>query len=546
MIINGEKWACEACVRGHRVSNCQHSGRWTPPRAESVPTCVPDNGGDFADGVLVDRPLQHINKKGRPVSQCPHCRGLRKSRSAHVRCDCGEKPHSQAQCSPLQKVDPGRESSWHTTLPHARRACRVLTGGWPTGDRALCCCTHGSKCTCSLKKEPQLGSVPELDGDLTGPPRPTLHRPRLSATQSEASLMVFANGHHKPAHKHSHMIHKRATPYRIPRRHGGPRHPNLARRSADDLPTDDPVEVGSVTSPIHEPMVQHDVRLVRSEHGSPHLSVSPDLGHMRGALPPLDLSFSNFHSPSTDRPPYEMSGWTPNSMDTYFCATPDSDQPIFSAGLEPPSVDWSAFDLRVGSAGYGSTTHGQRPSYGSFDYNHAGPAYADSTAASDNDELGAFGVPSPLHPPSLVLNHFSSDVSEACESDSYRLSSSSSMHGLPQISLLASGDLEGMTSEDFLAGAATAAATFHSTDALMESGSTPFVPASYSLAEPSKLAPTSAPANDKRYSLPLSTEPMHSLWGPPLDGLPGRHSSSPVGTASESRVPQAVWAAQGS
>jgi len=27
MIINGEKYACEACVRGHRVSNCQHHGK---------------------------------------------------------------------------------------------------------------------------------------------------------------------------------------------------------------------------------------------------------------------------------------------------------------------------------------------------------------------------------------------------------------------------------------------------------------------------------------------------------------------------------------
>jgi hypothetical protein len=63
MLINGEKYACEACVRGHRVSNCQHS----------------------------DRPLQHINKKGRPVSQCQHCRSMRKSRSAHTKCDCGEK-----------------------------------------------------------------------------------------------------------------------------------------------------------------------------------------------------------------------------------------------------------------------------------------------------------------------------------------------------------------------------------------------------------------------------------------------------------------------
>jgi hypothetical protein len=41
--------------------------------------------------VYLDRPLQHINKKGRPVSQCQHCRSMRKSRSAHTKCDCGEK-----------------------------------------------------------------------------------------------------------------------------------------------------------------------------------------------------------------------------------------------------------------------------------------------------------------------------------------------------------------------------------------------------------------------------------------------------------------------
>ena len=27
MLIDGEKYACDACVRGHRVSNCQHLGR---------------------------------------------------------------------------------------------------------------------------------------------------------------------------------------------------------------------------------------------------------------------------------------------------------------------------------------------------------------------------------------------------------------------------------------------------------------------------------------------------------------------------------------
>ena len=26
MLINDEKYACDACVRGHRVSSCSHSG----------------------------------------------------------------------------------------------------------------------------------------------------------------------------------------------------------------------------------------------------------------------------------------------------------------------------------------------------------------------------------------------------------------------------------------------------------------------------------------------------------------------------------------
>ncbi|KAL6230274.1 copper fist DNA binding domain-containing protein [Aspergillus navahoensis] len=45
MLIDGEKWACEACVRGHRTSTCKHH----------------------------DRPLIHINRKGRPFSTCPIC-----------------------------------------------------------------------------------------------------------------------------------------------------------------------------------------------------------------------------------------------------------------------------------------------------------------------------------------------------------------------------------------------------------------------------------------------------------------------------------------
>jgi hypothetical protein len=62
-VIDGEKWACSSCIKGHRVSGCNHT----------------------------DRDLHHINPKGRPVKQCEHCRGARKSKSHHAKCDCGDK-----------------------------------------------------------------------------------------------------------------------------------------------------------------------------------------------------------------------------------------------------------------------------------------------------------------------------------------------------------------------------------------------------------------------------------------------------------------------
>lgn len=70
--------------------------------------------------VRADRPLQHINKKGRPVSQCQHCRAMRKSRSSHVKCDCGEKP---SKCAHLQPTVEG-----HTGELFPRRIGRDAPG----------------------------------------------------------------------------------------------------------------------------------------------------------------------------------------------------------------------------------------------------------------------------------------------------------------------------------------------------------------------------------------------------------------------------------
>ncbi|KHC74646.1 hypothetical protein MGI_01316 [Candida albicans P75016] len=63
MLIKGVKYACERCIRGHRVTTCTHS----------------------------NEPLTMIKPKGRPVTQCQHCRENRKSKNLHVTCSCGKK-----------------------------------------------------------------------------------------------------------------------------------------------------------------------------------------------------------------------------------------------------------------------------------------------------------------------------------------------------------------------------------------------------------------------------------------------------------------------
>lgn len=50
----------ETCIKGHRSSTCKHT----------------------------ERPLYEIKKKGRPITQCSHCRELRKTRAVHVKCNC--------------------------------------------------------------------------------------------------------------------------------------------------------------------------------------------------------------------------------------------------------------------------------------------------------------------------------------------------------------------------------------------------------------------------------------------------------------------------
>ncbi|KAK4172065.1 hypothetical protein QBC36DRAFT_294735 [Triangularia setosa] len=308
MIIDGEKWACEACVRGHRVSNCQHH----------------------------ERPLQHINKKGRPVSQCQHCRAMRKSRASHVKCDCGEKTH---KCIHLRPVVEGHKES--------------------------CCCNHGGRCTCCHKKEPpRLDTVPESDSDSAAASQTKSSklssrvRRRANTTNSDGMLAFDVNGHHKPTYKHSKASQK-CGPYQLSRVNSMHSTGSLGDHSLDGFLGD--VEGRGTTSATGSisgdsmPPSQHS----RSEAASPLMTGSSSFAHLNGQLPPLDLSQIKFQ-------PY-----VPNHAE-FFGNMSDHEQPIFSAGLSAASVDWNNYEglefARENNHDFAPSSYSQPQSYGGFDF----------------------------------------------------------------------------------------------------------------------------------------------------------------------------------
>ncbi|KAF3037831.1 hypothetical protein E8E12_007881 [Didymella heteroderae] len=152
-----------------------------------------------------NRELHHINPKGRPVKQCEHCRGARKSKSHHAKCDCGDKKDKDKH---KDKGDAKGE-----IMPGA--LSRVNSNDSPAHANG-CQCHSGGKCICGTIKEESL----DLKIDTS---RQTLHearaKPKLTTAQSESHLTVFANGHHKPCHRSNNTAHVSGMPYKIPRPH---------------------------------------------------------------------------------------------------------------------------------------------------------------------------------------------------------------------------------------------------------------------------------------------------------------------------------------
>lgn len=356
------------------------------------------------------------------MSQCPHCRGLRKSRTTHAKCDCGDK----------------KKDHHHGVDGHGV--------GLDNGE-SKCRCIHGQRCTCALKKD-HLDTVPETGLPL---PHTELRKPPLTSTKSESTLTVFRDGHHKPMHKHNDMAHKCGLPYTIPRSHTIHGTSELAQRSADHLPLNLNNKGALDTSYFHPgaDLDNFPSRRAKSEHGSPELVAIPGPEQFNPEIPPLDLtSLSALETARTTESlnPYILQDPYQDS----WLASPDTDFSVSAGAFNAPPVDWSSFPLP--STGV-STSVSQAPSYASFDLtnNVSNPSYPGLTGSSSGEasEVEDFG---PMHGLPTANNDLYDlhSISDGSDVDQYRLSSASSFAGLPQARLLASNNLESINIDDFL------------------------------------------------------------------------------------------------
>lgn len=285
-----------------------------------------------------------------------------------------------------------------------------------------------------------LDAVPEFSEPPAscGIPAPEVRpKPRLQMTHSESSLTMFANGHHKPTHKHHSSVHG-SSPYSIPTvGHSG--HTFGEHNGCTKAPPGSgPPSVSS----------QKSSRRIKSENSSPDLCMYPALQMTNTGITPLEL---------TPRPPRPakpalnrtasgriQTGLSVNTNHQSFSTlhdfhsqelllSADSEHGYFSAGLYPPqSAGWPpSFSHYDGSNSYDDPSAEPAMDLETFLRLHAPPALTNSTSGDEREDMGAFGGPSPRY--GFGNRTMSSSSSDQAESDQYHISAASSYVGLPQM-----------------------------------------------------------------------------------------------------------------
>lgn len=402
----------------------------------------------------------HVNKKGRPVSQCQHCRGLRKARAQHVKCDCAENAHTKENC-PLDAAEKGMVFS----LPPQKFQLMLL-------DHAACCCGHGARCNCALKKE-HLDTVPEdlPNGMPCNHPQKDTHKHRLSNLNNHKSEMtVFQNGHHKPVHKINDAHNRCGAPYKIPARsntvHG---HKEIAQKSSDSLPLTKSALTGHESPQHHESVTSapQPVRQVKSEHGSPELNPVDafDLTNNGLIIPRLDPTAYSYSPFDNTTPPLGQLGpqdypFPEQFPDNWFMSYEQAQRyepgmNTAGTGDSNPEVDWSKYNFATDNIyNANNNLNGHPPSYGSHDHyshlSHPGLTSSSGDVSVEGDDYTSVSRPTALRDNSQLSNDITDHDDTTSNSEAYRLSSASSYLGTPQAQILASNNLRSMNIDDYI------------------------------------------------------------------------------------------------
>ncbi|MBW0475881.1 hypothetical protein O181_015596 [Austropuccinia psidii MF-1] len=166
VIIDGKKFACGACIKGHRSTSCNHT----------------------------NRTLVEIGKKGRPPTQCNHCRELRKINKVHTKCVCGDKPikstrtpiilpngiTSLIESEPLATTKTKKQSSDKSDLAQQIfNPCLCTIGG------TCCCCSQSSNSKSSLQTNASNSTASTPSSNRF--PNPS-SSPSISNTHSEVNF----------------------------------------------------------------------------------------------------------------------------------------------------------------------------------------------------------------------------------------------------------------------------------------------------------------------------------------------------------------------
>jgi hypothetical protein len=219
-------------------------------------------------------------------------------------------------------------------------------------------------------------------------------RPRATTIQSDVGVVVTANGHHRPAHKHTAAHKNRGLPYVVPRANSI--HNGLSNRSMDNLAQLQKIETLHGHSQIKDSMIhaqqEQAQRKVKSANGSPILVPSPTLDPTHSGLPPLDMNFGvfDFGFPSVGVSPM------PPPLDTNPCAFPDFD-PLLGPDLlsAASDIDWSSFDLEfnVNNDNIAISNFSQAQSFaGTFwDVAPSQPALTTTSTSGETSEVEDFG-----------------------------------------------------------------------------------------------------------------------------------------------------------